>query len=112
MLRRLSACPLGVLLFTVATAAVIEVSFKVPVKSRIDLQGRKTVTIVPFMVVRNEGEGGSAGVDVHKEFVRYLEKLIRRHTRLKYIEAGEVKYPSHDLTELATDVEFWTYVGE
>jgi hypothetical protein len=97
-----------------AAAGIVEVRLKLPVRARLDLEDRKTITVAPFLVVSNEGEGpvNRRGIDVQKEFLRYLEKLLKRHTKLKYIEAGPVDYPNYDLAALAKDSDFWSAVGE
>ncbi len=95
-------------------AATAEVQFLLPVRARLDLQGRSTLAVAPFIVVADEGEGGAVrrGVDVQKEFERYMRRLLRRHTRLKVIETGPIDYPTYDLEALARDQDFWRYIGE
>ena len=99
---------------TPLAAAIVEVRLKLPVRARLDLEDRKSITVAPFLVVSNEGEGpvNRRGIDVQKEFIRYLEKLLKRHTKLKYVEAGPVDYPTYDLAALAKDTDFWRAVGE
>lgn len=95
-------------------AGEVEVQVRLPVRARIDLLDRKTVTVAPFIVVTEEG-GESIerrGVDVEREFDRYLRRLLRRNTRLKILESGPVDYPTYDLFELASDTDFWRYLGE
>lgn len=95
-------------------AGIVEVRLKLPVRARLDLEDRRSITVAPFLVVSNEGEGpvSRRGIDVQKEFIRYLEKLLKRHTKLKYVEAGPVDYPNYDLTTLTKDTDFWRAVGE
>ncbi len=97
-----------------APAGDVEVTLLLPVRARIDLTDRSTVTVAPFLVVRDEGEETAArrGVDVEQEFERYMSRLIRRETRLKLIESGPVDYPSYDLRALSADTDFWRYLGE
>lgn len=107
-----------VLLFLAASVPVeageVEVRLLLPVRARIDLTDRKTVTVAPFLVVSNEGEESASrsGVDVESEFERYMSRLIRRQTKLKLIESGPVDYPSYDLRVLSADTDFWRYLGE
>lgn len=95
-------------------AASVEVSLKLPQKARLDLQGRRTMTIAPFLVVTQEGQERmrSRNIDIQAEFERYLTKTLRRQTELKLIEAPAIDYPTFDLTQLARERDFWRAVGE
>lgn len=95
-------------------AANVEVRLKLPQKARLDLAGRKSITIAPFLVVSREGDRSARGrsIDVQREFERYLTKVMRRETELKLIEAGPVDYPTYDVDQLAREKDFWRVVGE
>jgi hypothetical protein len=96
-------------------AGTVEVRLKLPQKARLDLQGRKTVTIAPFLVVTQEGqERGTQGrnIDIQAEFEKYLDKTLRRQTELKIIPAPPLDYPTFDLNQLAKEKDFWRAVGE
>ncbi len=95
-------------------ASTVEVRLKLPQKARLDLEGRKTVTIAPFLVLSREGDRSAQGrsIDVQKEFERYLNKVMRRESELKVIEAGPVEYPVYDIDQLAREQDFWRYLGE
>ncbi len=95
-------------------AGNVEVRLALPVKARIDLKDRKTVAVAPFLVLSQEGSGSveRRGVDVEKEFDRYLRRLIRRNTKLKVLETGPVDFPTYDLEDLSDDRDFWRYLGE
>jgi len=97
-----------------AAAEQVEVRLRLPVRARIDLMDRRTVTVTPFLVLSQEGSQSveRRGVDIEKEFDRYLRRLIRRNTRLKILDSGPVDYPTYDLGDLAEDAEFWRYLGE
>jgi len=97
-----------------AAAGEVDVQLRLPVRARLNLEDRKTVTVTPFIVVSDEGEESAIhrGVDIQKEFERYLKRLIRRNTQLKIIDSGPVDYPSYDLLDLSANVEFWKYLGE
>lgn len=92
----------------------VEVRLSLPVKARIDLEDRRTVAAIPFIVVSSEGEGRIPGrdIDVQAEFERYLVKLLRRDTPLKVVEPGPVQLPSYDLDMLSRDTDFWRALGE
>lgn len=104
----------GVLLVAELQAGEVQVRLRLPVRARIDLQDRKTVAVAPFMVVSEEGEEPMVrrGVDVQREFERYLNRLIRRSTQLKIVDIGPVDYPSYDLETLSRDKDFWRFLGE
>jgi hypothetical protein len=104
----------GLALSSIAAAGVVEVRFEVPVRARLDLEGRETVTLAPFLVVTDEGETAvqRRGIDVQREFEDYLKRLIKRRTDLEYIESGPIDYPSFDLDVLADNTDFWRFVGE
>lgn len=95
-------------------AATVNVALKLPVRAKVNLEGRETVTLTPFVVVRREGEDVAVQrqVDVQKEFDRYMRRVLRRHTDLRIIEPMSVEYPTFDLEELARDEVFWSAVGE
>lgn len=95
-------------------AGSVEVKLTLPVRARLDLNGRRTVAALPFLMVSQEGEGQIPGRDlnVQKEFERYLFKLLRRETKLKVLEGGPVEYPTYDLEMLARDRDFWRAMGE
>lgn len=95
-------------------AAQVEVRLKLPQRAKLDLRGKETVTVVPFLVVAEEGEtpGPERDVDVEAEFTRYLEKILRRETDLRLVEAGPVGYPTYDLDPLLENAGFWRDLGE
>ncbi len=95
-------------------AEEVDVRLKLPVRARINLQGRETILPAPFIVISQEGEGRLEGtsIDVQKEFERYLIKILRRDTELKVLEAGRVDYPTYNLDLLAKEADFWRALGE
>jgi hypothetical protein len=118
-MQRLSKLALGALLLVgfatrLDAAASVQVKLQLPMRARIDLTGRQTVAIAPFLVVGREGADtrAKAAVDLQKEFERYLLKLLRRETALKVVEPGPIDYPSYDLDVLARDQDFWRNLGE
>jgi hypothetical protein len=114
-----SPLPLFVALLAVALpalAATVEVKLKLPQRARLDLQDRETITVAPFVVVSQEGEGEERlqgrNIDVQKEFERYLLKVLRRETELEVIEPGPVDYPTFDFEQLGKQQDFWRALGE
>jgi hypothetical protein len=117
--------PLAALLLTAAIAALspppasaasVEVKLKLPQRARLNLQGRNSIAVAPFLVVTQEEEGADRlqgrDIDVRKEFERYLLKILRRETELKIIEPGPIDYPVYDFTQLAKQQDFWRALGE
>ena len=70
--------------------------------------------MAPFLVVSEEGEETVArrGVNVQEEFERYLRRLLRRYTKLKFVDPGPVDYPTYDLEALEVNEDFWRFLGE
>ncbi len=96
-----------------ALASTVEVRLRLPVRARLDLADKKTITVAPFLVVtQEEGSIDAGGVDVESEFEGYLTRLLKRKTHLKVLDAGPVDYPTYDLRDLAANEEFWRYLGE
>ena len=97
-----------------ALAGSVEVKLKLPQRARLDLQGRKSLAVTPFVVVKQEGAQKIKGrdIDVQKEFDRYLIKVLRRETQLKIVEPGPVDFPTYDLAQLAKQTDFWRALGE
>lgn len=103
------------LLVATPLSAGVEVKLRLPVRARIDLTGKRTITPAPFIVVTREGAGetpGASALNVQREFERYLIKVLRRETSLKILESGPVDYPSYDLDVLSRNREFWRALGE
>ncbi|HSM14985.1 MAG TPA: hypothetical protein VLA66_13040 [Thermoanaerobaculia bacterium] len=97
--------------------ADVEVKLKLPVRARLDLEGKRTVSALPFLVVGGEGSETAerlrgTSIDVQREFERYLLKVLRRETILTILESGPVDYPVYDLELLAQDRQFWVAMGE
>jgi hypothetical protein len=116
-MNRTRSLLLGVL-FTLAAApalaSAVEVKLTLPQRAKLDLQGRKSVAIAPFLVVTQEGAEKIKGrdIDVQKEFDRYLLKVLRRETELKVIEPGPIDFPTYDLEQLSKQADFWSALGE
>jgi len=96
------------------SAGSVEVKLKLPQRARLNLQGRKTIAVTPFVVVSKEGETKVQGknIDVQKEFGRYLTKVLRRETELKILDSGPVEFPTYDLEQLPRQIDFWRAIGE
>jgi hypothetical protein len=109
-----AAALLVILAAASAAMAAVEVRLKLPQKARLDLDGRETITVAPFLVVSQEGDTNlrTTNIDIQAEFDRYLVKTLRRETELEVIEAPRIDYPTYDLAQLAREQDFWLAVGE
>jgi hypothetical protein len=92
----------------------VEVKLKLPMRARLNLQGRKSIAVTQFAVVTKEGESKLKGnnLDVQKEFSLYVSKLLRRDTNLKVIDAGPVEFPTYDFEALQRQADLWRSIGE
>jgi hypothetical protein len=97
-----------------AQAGTLEVKVKLPQRARLNLQGRRSIAVAPFVVVTKEGEKKVQGktIDVQKEFGRYLVKVLRRETTLKVTDTGPLDFPVYDLDKLAKQADFWREVAD
>jgi len=116
--RRVAAVGLvAALAFAATLRADVEVRLKLPVRARLDLEGKNSVAALPFIVVGGEGSETAerlrgTSIDVQREFERYLLKVLRRETDLKILESGPVDLPTYDLKLLAQNREFWVAMGD
>jgi hypothetical protein len=113
-----------VLLATLATLALpplvragaVDVKLKLPQRARLNLQGRKSIAVTPFIVVSQEGQEKDKvlgrDVDVQKEFGRYLSKVLKRETELKVVDSGALDFPVYDSDQLVKQKDFWRALGE
>jgi len=113
-LRLIVASGLLVAVATSLGGEVVEVELNLPLPARLDLRGHRTVVVAPFLTVSFDGDSSSEfqGVDVQKEFDRYLKRILRRNTQLKVLDSGPVDFPTRDLSDLARDTDFWRFIGE
>ena len=96
-----------------AAVRKVEVKVKLPVRARVDLTGKSSVAVAPFLTLAREGsERERPRIDVQREFERYLVKILRRETALRLVESGRVDYPTYDLALLAANRDFWRALGE
>ena len=97
-----------------ALNAKVEVSLQLPVRAKVDLQGRKTLGFAPFLVLSKEGEDTSRlrNLDVQREFERYVTKLVQRNSDLKVIDVAAADFPTYDLALLEKNVDYWRAYAE
>jgi hypothetical protein len=102
------------LMATAATAGWVQVKLRLPVRAALDLTGRQRLVVVPFQVVKQEGEGAFRGrqLDVRGDFHRYLMKVLKRDSGLDVEAVEDVEFPTDDLEALSHDRDFWRALGE
>jgi hypothetical protein len=96
-----------------ATAGVLEVKLKLPLKPKLQIVGDEKIAIAPF-IIASKGEKKSdraAKVDVQAEFGRYLKKQLTKSTKLRIIEAPQSKLPGTDIKALEANRDFWKQLG-
>lgn len=104
----------SVLLFTFgASAGVVEVKLKLPVKAKLQMDGDERIAVAPF-VIASKGEqrnDRAAKVDVQAEFNRYLKKQIGRSTKLRMVDVPQTRLPGTDMRSLAAARDYWRDLG-
>jgi hypothetical protein len=98
-----------------AVAGIVRVQLTLPVRAGLDLEGRRTLGVAPFLVVRQEGQSArlrGRDVDIRGEFERYLLKILRRDTDLTISPIESVSFPTLDLDQLGRDQDFWRALAE
>jgi hypothetical protein len=96
-----------------ATADVMEVKLKLPVKPKLQITGDEKLAIAPF-VIASKGEKRSdraAKVDVQAEFNRYMRKQIAKSTKLKLVDVPQTRLPGTDIRSLQSARDYWKDLG-
>ena len=96
-----------------ATAGVLEVKLKLPVKPKLNISGDEKIAIAPFVIAaggerRNDR---AAKVDVQAEFNRYLRKQLNKSTKLRLVDIPPTRLPGIDMKELEANPDFWKDLG-
>jgi TolB-like protein len=96
-----------------ASAGVIEVKLKLPVKPKLAITGDEKVAVAPF-VIASKGErknDRAAKVDVQQEFNRYLKKQLAKSTKLRLVDVGQTRLPGNDIKTLQGATDYWKEIG-
>ncbi|HEU4521679.1 MAG TPA: hypothetical protein VFT12_06735 [Thermoanaerobaculia bacterium] len=96
-----------------ATAGVMEVKLKLPVKPKLQIVGDERIAIAPF-VIASDGErrnDRAARVDLQAEFRRYLRKQLSKSTKLRVVDVTATSLPGTDIKSLESAIDFWKSVG-
>ena len=104
----------AVLILTVpATAGVMEVKLKLPVKPKLDMVGDERVALAPF-IIATDGErrnNRAARVDLQAEFNRYMRKQLAKTTKLRVVDVPATRLPGNDMKSLEAAVDYWKRLG-
>ena len=112
-MKRILAVALAVALPLAASADVIEVKLKLPVKPKLQITGDERIAVAPF-VIASKGEkkaDRAAKVDVQQEFNRYLRKQLAKSTKLRLVDVGQTRLPGTDIKTLETARDYWKEIG-
>ena len=107
------AIAFALLLPLAASAGVMEVKLKLPVKPKLQITGDEKVAIAPFIIAaRGEKKNDrSAKVDVQSEFNRYLRKQLGKSTKLRIVDVGQTRLPGNDIKTLEAARDYWKDIG-
>lgn len=109
------AIPLALVLAAAsATAGVIEVPLKLPLKPRLALAEGETLALAPFIIAVDDQDtrGRSGRVDVQAEFGRYLRKQITKSTKLEVVDAMDRRPPTAEWEELQANPDWWRDIAQ
>lgn len=112
-MKRILALALVAALPLAASADVIEVKLKLPVKPKLQITGDERIAVAPF-VIASKGEkkaDRAAKVDVQQEFNRYLRKQLAKSTKLRLVEVGQTRLPGTDIKTLESARDYWKEIG-
>jgi hypothetical protein len=102
-----------VLLPLTASADVLEVKLKLPVKPKLQITGDEKIAVAPFIIASNgeKKNDRAAKVDVQTEFNRYLRKQLTKSTKLRLVDMPKTKLPGNDIRSLEAARDYWKDLG-
>jgi hypothetical protein len=112
-MKTLAAAVLAVSLPLTASAGVLEVKLKLPVKPKLQIAGDEKIAIAPFVIAANgeKKNDRAAKVDVQAEFARYLKKQLVKSTKLRLVDSPQTRLPGADMKTLEANRDFWKEIG-
>jgi hypothetical protein len=111
--KRISLVLAFVTLPLIASADVLEVKLKLPVKPKLQITGEEKVAVAPF-IIATKGErrnDRAARVDVQQEFGRYLRKQLTKSTKLRLVDVPQTRLPGTDIRSLEAARDYWKDLG-
>jgi hypothetical protein len=112
-MRRFAAALVVAVVPVAATAGIMEVKLKLPLKPKLQMAGDEKVGIAPF-IIASDGErrnDRAAKVDVQSEFQRYLRKQLTKSTKLRLVDVPAVRLPGTDMKTLEANKDYWKSIG-
>ena len=112
-MKRIALAAAIVLAPLVASAGVVEVKMKLPVKPKLQILGDEKVAIAPFVIAANgENKNDRASkIDVQAEFQRYLRKQLTKSTKLRIVDTPQTRLPGTDMKSLEANRDYWKELG-
>ena len=113
-MNRIAAVAFAAILPLTASADVVEVKLKLPVKPKLQMVGDERIAIAPF-VIASKGErknDRAAKVDVQAEFHRYMRKQLTKSTKLRLVDVPtSTRLPGTDMKSLEENRDYWRSLG-
>ena len=107
-MRKPIAAALMLLLPSVLSAGVKEITLKLPVHPKLVIRSDQKLAVAPFiMVSEDQSRDRAARVDVQSEFARYLRKEINKMTTVEAIDVGPTRLPGSTMKELEENRDYW-----
>jgi len=112
-MKRIAIAAAIVLAPLVASAGVVEVKMKLPVKPKLQILGDEKVAIAPFVIASNgeKRNDRASKIDVQAEFQRYLRKQLTKSTKLRIVATPQTRLPGTDMKSLEANRDYWKELG-
>ena len=112
-MKRIAVAAAIVLAPLVASAGVVEVKMKLPVKPKLQILGDEKIAIAPFVIAANgeKRNDRASKIDVQAEFQRYLRKQLTKSTKLRIVETPQTRLPGTDMKSLEANRDYWKQLG-
>jgi len=112
-MKRIAIAAAIVLAPLVASAGVVEVKMKLPVKPKLQILGDEKVAIAPFVIASNgeKRNDRASKIDVQAEFQRYLRKQLTKSTKLRIVDTPQTRLPGTDMKSLEANRDYWKELG-
>jgi hypothetical protein len=112
-MKRIALAAAIVLAPLVASAGVVEVKMKLPVKPKLQILGDEKIAIAPFVIAANgeKRNDRAAKIDVQAEFQRYLRKQLTKSTKLRIVPTPQTRLPGTDMKSLEANRDYWKELG-
>jgi TolB-like protein len=112
-MKRIALAAAIVLTPLLASAGVVEVKMKLPVKPKLQILGDEKIAIAPFVIAANgeKRNDRASKIDVQAEFQRYLRKQLTKSTKLRIVDTPQTRLPGTDMKSLEANRDYWKELG-